>query len=100
MEVDTAARSHTSGIETRYDPQTMQEVLERAWRLQTRHGETFSAADVERVGQELGVDPRFVREALAQTGAAPGKRQWTWARGTGSRAGWAAPVVCELLLFL
>src|SRR5438270_87769 len=37
-----------------------------AGRLQNQHQETLSATQIESVGQEVGLEPTFIRKALAQ----------------------------------
>lgn len=50
----------------RYDAQTVRRVIALAEQMQTRHRETLSTEEVENLGREVGVEPEFVRRALAQ----------------------------------
>ena len=50
--------------EKRYDAKKLQQVVELATRLQHEHHETLTAAQVEQMGQDLGLSPEFVRKAL------------------------------------
>ena len=52
--------------EKRYDEETVQKILAAAGRLQQEHRETLSAEQVEAIGQEVGLDPVFIRKVLAQ----------------------------------
>ncbi|MCC6442206.1 MAG: adenylate/guanylate cyclase domain-containing protein [Armatimonadetes bacterium] len=60
--------------EPRYDPRMMQKVLALAGRLQREHEETMSAAEIESIGAEVGVDPAFIRRALSRISAAQPSR--------------------------
>ena len=51
--------------ERRYDHETVQEIVNRASRLQSQHADTLSAQQIETIGAEVGVDPVFIRRALA-----------------------------------
>lgn len=63
--------------EPRYDAATLKKVATLAERLQQESRETLTAGEIERIGSEVGLQPAFVRAALAQvaapetTGAAP-----------------------------
>lgn len=50
----------------RYDPQMAQKIVSVAARLQEDHEASLSAAELQEIGAEVGVDPEFVRQALAQ----------------------------------
>jgi hypothetical protein len=50
--------------EKRYDAKKLQQVVELATRLQHEHHETLTAAQVEQMGQDLGLSPEFIRKAL------------------------------------
>jgi class 3 adenylate cyclase len=52
--------------EPRYDQATLKKVAGLASRLQNQHRETISAAEIEAVGIEVGLDRTFIREALTQ----------------------------------
>lgn len=49
----------------RYDVQAVQKIVALAQEMQTRHRETLSPEDIENLGSEIGVEPKFVRRALA-----------------------------------
>ena len=65
--------------EQRYDQETVQRVISVASMLQARHQETLSAEQIEAIGAEVGLDPRFVRRALAQVHAELEKAERTTA---------------------
>jgi hypothetical protein len=72
--------------EKRYDAKKLQQVVELATRLQHEHHETLTAAQVEQMGQDLGLSPEFIRKALvlveeeeARTVSAPPVRQQVYA---------------------
>ncbi|WP_395093568.1 hypothetical protein [Armatimonas sp.] len=50
--------------EKRYDAKKLQQVVELATRLQHQHYETLTAAQVEQMGEDLGLSPEFIRKAL------------------------------------
>lgn len=52
--------------EKRLDEATWQRVLELASRLQEEHRSTATLVEVQQVADEIGIDPAFVREALAR----------------------------------
>lgn len=54
----------------RYDSETVSRVIAVAQQLERRHQETLSIEQVEAVGTELGIDPLFLRQALAQVESA------------------------------
>jgi hypothetical protein len=49
----------------RYDPATACEIVERAAALQEEE-EAMTAADVEELGRRSGVDPRYIRQVMAE----------------------------------
>ena len=53
----------------RYDAATVQHIIVLAQQMQTRHRETMTPEQVEALGHEVGVEPEFVRRALAQVEA-------------------------------
>jgi len=55
----------SSPQEQRYDHDAVQKVVDLASRLQSQHAETLTAQQVETIGEEVGVDPVFIRRALA-----------------------------------
>ncbi len=55
-----------AGGELRFDTESLRKVTSLAQKLQVRHEETFTAGEVETIGAEVGVDPRFIREAVRQ----------------------------------
>src|SRR5437016_2374064 len=59
--------------EPRYDHETLQKVAALAERLQGQHQETLTATDIEAVGREVGLEPAFIHQALAQVAEAQGK---------------------------
>ena len=67
---------NTTDAEPRFDAQTVQEVIALAVQLQADHAETLSVAQVEAIGSDVGVEPSFVQQALAQiTSQKEAKRQ-------------------------
>lgn len=60
------AAATTQTADERYDTATVQKALTLAQQLQTRHRETLSADELEALGSEIGVEPEFIRRALAQ----------------------------------
>jgi class 3 adenylate cyclase len=91
----------------RYDAATLGKVAALAARLQSRHQETLTANEIEAIGQEVGLEPGFIRQALAQftrtrtargthalrhrprQGQAVAKAWWA--------AGWTIPVIAAIL---
>lgn len=55
-----------SDAQGRYDRDTLRKVTALAERLQSRHQETYSASDIEGIGQEVGLAPGFIQQALDQ----------------------------------
>ena len=49
----------------RYDAETVQKIIALAEKMQTQHRETLTAGDIENLGRDVGVEPEFVRRALA-----------------------------------
>ena len=55
-----------AAVETpRYDGETVQKIIALAQEMQTHHRATLTASDIEDLGREVGVEPDFVRRALA-----------------------------------
>ena len=52
--------------EPRYDMAELAKVTALAQRLQARHGDTLTAAEIESIGVEVGLRPEFVRDAIRQ----------------------------------
>jgi len=50
--------------EPRYDRETLRRVTALAQRLQDRQGETLTAAEIEAIGGEVGLERSFIRQAL------------------------------------
>jgi class 3 adenylate cyclase len=50
--------------EARYDRETLRRVTVLAQRLQDRQGETLTAAEIEAIGGEVGLERSFIRQAL------------------------------------
>src|SRR5690242_19348164 len=61
----------TLAEEPRYDAVTLRKVARLAQRLQDRQQETLTAREMESIGAEVGLDPTFMRRALAQLTAPP-----------------------------
>lgn len=55
---------HTPSIERRYEPAELEKIIELATRLQLQHHETMNARQVEQLGEELGISPEHIRQAL------------------------------------
>src|SRR5207245_145741 len=49
-----------------YDAAVTGRAVELATRLQLQHAETISAGEIEALGAEVGLQPAFVQQALAQ----------------------------------
>jgi len=62
------------GDERRYDSATLRKVVNLATRLQNRHEEMLTEAQIEAIGAEIGLEPAFVRQALAQLSAPQSRR--------------------------
>lgn len=52
--------------EYRYDPQMQQKVITLASRLQEQQRETLTAKQMEALGEEVGLDPAFLHQAITQ----------------------------------
>lgn len=52
--------------ERRYDAATLRKVVNLATRLQNRHEEMLTEAQIEAIGAEIGLEPAFIRQALDQ----------------------------------
>ena len=52
--------------EPRYDAETLRKVTALAHELKERQQETLSAREIETIGEEVGLERRFMQEALAQ----------------------------------
>jgi class 3 adenylate cyclase len=53
-------------MQDRHDAETLRKVAALATVMQSRHQETFTTQEMESIGQEVGLDPAFMRTALAQ----------------------------------
>ena len=58
--------AHEDESERRYDPETLRKVTALAARLQSERQEYLTAREMEAIGAEVGLEPEFVRQALAQ----------------------------------
>ncbi|HLK61625.1 MAG TPA: hypothetical protein VKU00_34070 [Chthonomonadaceae bacterium] len=58
--------SHEEESERRYDPETLRKVTALAARLQSERQEYLTASEMEAIGAEVGLEPEFIRQALAQ----------------------------------
>jgi hypothetical protein len=56
--------------EHRYDSATLRKVTALAARLQSAHHQTLTAQEIEAIGTEVGLEPAFTQQALAQVTAA------------------------------
>ena len=56
---------HAETPEPRYDAATLKKVTSLAQRLQAEQRDTLTAREIESVGAEVGLDPAFIRSALA-----------------------------------
>jgi class 3 adenylate cyclase len=56
---------HAETHEPRYDAATLKKVTSLAQRLQAEQRETLTAREIESAGAEVGLDPTFIRSALA-----------------------------------
>lgn len=52
--------------EPRYDAETLRKVTALAQQLKARRQETLSAREIEMIGAEVGLEPQFMQQALAQ----------------------------------
>lgn len=80
--------------EPRYDEDTLRRATALAQRLQSQSRDTYTAGEIERIGSEVGLDDRFIREALARLMRPVTLRETRTADAhtllTYSRAWWAA----------
>ena len=60
-----SAPAPVSSNAPRYDAETVQKIIALAEKMQTQHRETLTAGDIENLGRDVGVEPEFVRRALA-----------------------------------
>lgn len=61
----------TTESERRYHPKPLEEALALAIRLQSEHEQNLSEEQIVAIGQEAGVDPRFVRRQPLRVWMAP-----------------------------
>ncbi len=54
------------GQERRYDTDTLQKVTALASRLQHEHQDRLTAGEAEQLGMEIGLQPQFMQQAMAQ----------------------------------
>jgi hypothetical protein len=88
--------------EPRYDAETLRRVTRLAQDLQSRGQDTLTAAEIEAAGAEVGLEPRFIQQALAQVsrprqvpqGDSALRRHWlrTWRRAWWA-GGWTLPML-------
>lgn len=57
---------HEPQHEPRYDAETLHKVTALAQQLKARQQETLTAREIETIGEEVGLERRFMQEALAQ----------------------------------
>lgn len=57
--------------EPRYDAETLRKVTALAARLQDETAEKLSARDIEAIGAEVGLEPAYIQQALAQLAPEP-----------------------------
>ena len=88
MPLEFEAQSTAS--EQRYDAETMQKIMQLATELQGRQHETFTPSDMERIGSEVGLQPGFVREAIARLQAEELAKQESTAQAKRGRGAWIA----------
>ena len=55
-----------SDAERRYDTETLSKVVGLAERLQREKDDRLSAREIETIGAEVGLEPSFIQQALAQ----------------------------------
>lgn len=93
--------------DTRYDAETLRKVTALAQRLQAERQETLTAAEMEQIGAEVGLQSGVIREALAKVTAPKAERNivrrqtqpmrralvWAW-----WAAGWLLPIIVVGLL--
>ena len=93
--------------EPRYDSETLAKVTRLAQELQSRHQQTMTAREMEEAGAEVGLDPAFIRRALAEL-AQKGRQKVQDVRTSGWKptksmvgawwaAGWALPMILVVL---
>lgn len=94
--------------EPRYDSETLSKVTRLAQELQSRHQQTMTAREMEEAGAEVGLDPAFIRRALAEL-AQKGRQHVQAVRTSGWKptkpivtawwaVGWMLPMILGLLL--
>lgn len=69
----------------RYDAAMQQKVIALALRLQQEHRETLTAAQIEEAAEEVGLEPEFVRRAIAEISAEPTAQKAAKARKPAAR---------------
>lgn len=88
--------------EQRYDASTLRKVTALAQQLQSRSQDTLSASEIENIGAEVGLEPRFIQQALAQVSRAGVKPRagsqlsagmWGGIRKAWWAAGWGIPLM-------
>jgi len=60
------SHSEMTSEEVRYDPETLKKVIELAGKLQHEGHSHLTASEMEQFGAEVGLDPTYIRKALAQ----------------------------------
>jgi hypothetical protein len=89
--------------ELRSDDETLRRVMALALELQGRRDGTYSLAEMERIGAEIGVEPEFVRQAHAQVAATSprpkqNRQHWRQQRDTLVAAWWSAAWVVPVII--
>lgn len=66
LQQQTEEASRNAASELRLDRETAEKVTALALRLQEKRGATLSVHEIEEAGKEVGLEPEFIREAVAQ----------------------------------
>ncbi len=69
MQSETPVIPVNSADAPRYDAATVKQIIALAEQMQTHHRQTLTPEEVEALGHEVGVEPKFIRRALAQMSA-------------------------------
>ncbi|MCS7225236.1 MAG: adenylate/guanylate cyclase domain-containing protein [Armatimonadetes bacterium] len=88
----------------RYSAETLRKVIELASRLEAEKKETLTVPDIHAIGREVGIDPRFIEQALEelhlQRPIARRRLHPEWVKGIVNAwwgAGWTLPFILAVV---